>query len=128
MKCLALSNIVLLFSISQKYRCNAFVRSIKIKTEADIEQSLGVKVECDDIDTHNKRENDGAPKQEPNIMLQEEKEKSLISSIASLKSENHRLCFALNEKVDELNATKIEHEKIVRELKDTIQNLDSDRQ
>lgn len=97
----------------EKYRSNAVARVIKIKSEADIQRHLGIKVELksngdDDCQTEAPTPND-----------------NLIDEIVKLKSENQHVCFELNKKSMELTKIKKENEEKVQQLNEEIAMISS---
>lgn len=98
----------------QKYGSNAVARVIKIKTEKDIQQHLGIKIERKSVN----------PVKEATINATAEKN-NLIAEIVALKSENQMCCFQLNEKKKELIANKEEADQKFLELNNQIATLTS---
>lgn len=102
-----------------KYRANAVARVIKIKTEEEIQSHLGIKVEFSDDVGKNKNESATLTDKSKIESLMKEKSK-LIAEIISLKTENQRTCFDLNERQVELVTIKTENERKIRELNERI--------
>lgn len=106
----------------QKFQSNAVARVIKIKTEADIERSLGIKVERKSTGAVTPKK--GSPKNEI-AMLKAEKV-NFINEIVSLKSENQQVSFQLNEQEKAMAAIKIENSKNVCKLNQEIAKISLD--
>lgn len=98
----------------QKYGSNAVARVIKIKTEKDIEQHLGIKIERKSMNRV----------EEATINASAEKN-NLIAEIVTLKSKNQKCCFQLNEKQKELIANKKDADRKFLELNNQIFTLTS---
>lgn len=110
----------------EKYRSNAIARVIKIKSEAELQRHLGIKIELKEQSTAGNFTSESTPFSDNSKIEMLTSEKSnLIAEIVSLKSENQRTCFDLNEKKNELIKTKKENEEKVRELNEQIITLTS---
>lgn len=105
----------------QKYRSNAVARVIRIKTEKEIQKHLGIKVEVihGACGGKNEEKSDTLCGQSKIEVSMKEKN-NLIDKIVSLKSENQRISFELNERKMELITMRKENEQIVRKLNDKI--------
>lgn len=106
----------------QKYKSNAVASVIKVKKEADIERSLGIKVERKSSGVGIPREKSVAPDE---IQMLKAEKVGFINEIVSLKSLNQQFSFQLNEQKKELAAIKVENSQNVRKLKQEIEKKNS---
>lgn len=102
----------------EKYKSNAVARVIKVKKEADIERSLGIKVERKGNGVSVPRKISIASDE---IQTLKAEKVDFINEIVSLKSLNQQFSFQLNEQKKELAAIKVENTQNVRKLKQEIE-------
>lgn len=97
----------------EKFKSNAVARVVKIKTEADIEKHLGIKVERkNSIDSIPGKSSVASNEAD---LLRAEKV-NLITEIDLLKSENQYVNFQLNEHKNELTAVKLKYDQNVQKF------------
>lgn len=96
---------------------------IKIKNEADIAHSLGIKSEtCEPINVNQKEK---VSERESKIQTPAEEKSNLIETIISLKNENQQLHFQLNEKNAEIVKMKVQFEQNTQQMNDEIVTISS---
>lgn len=107
----------------QKYKSNAVARVIKIKTEADIERHLGIKVESNNSVGHMPGKK--TSKLDEIEILKDEKT-NLITEIVSLKSLNQKISFELDKQKKAVASIKTETNHNVSKLNREIAKVSSD--
>lgn len=102
----------------QKYKSNAVASVIKVKTEAGIARSLGIKIERKNSGVRIPRKRSVAPDE---IHMLKAEKVDFISEIVSLKSLNQQLSFQLNEQKKKLASIKVENRQKARQFKQNIE-------
>lgn len=109
----------------EKHRSNATARVVKIKSEKDIHQHLGIKVKLENDCTNEHQALPTTYSDGPKIKASMNEKSNLVAEIVSLKSENQKICFELNKKKNELIIFKQENEQKFRQLNEQITALSS---
>lgn len=108
----------------QKYRSHVYVKpkqkKIRVKTERDVEQQLGIKVERSN--GHESNTIEQAQDQEATVDSWDIEKKSLIKQIMALKSENQLLVKNSNDKDTKLNSANV----LQHELENRLNKQDSE--
>lgn len=94
----------------QKNKSNGYVKSNKIlvKTEHDVEKSLGIKRETSSESTSSSI----AANQMPNVQSWNEEKQTLIDKIVQLKSENHDYMLKLKQSEDKVEAMTSDNKEL----------------